>query len=197
MHVSCRWSTALGVVLLGSALVLAQRQPAGAPKGGFGPPAPDPVGLLRNPGVQKELKLSKEQLVKVDEAVLKALGGVLEPAQMKRLEQITLQVEGTRAFLNPKVQTALKLSDEQKDSIKTILEDSGKEIRDLFKEGPGGFQKIGALRKEAMKKVTGVLNAQQREQWEEMTGAEFQMAPGGFGGGRFGKGGKGPPKKGD
>ena len=173
----CRMSVALGVGILAAGVALGQR----------GGGTPDPAGLLHNPGIQKELKLTEEQVKKVDEAVLKAIGGVLEPAQMKRLEQITLQMEGARAFNNPKVQTALKLSDEQKESIKTLLADSDKEVRDLFKEGPGGFQKIGALRKETMTKVTGVLNAQQREQWQDLVGAEFKMQFGG--GGRFkGKG---------
>jgi hypothetical protein len=186
MRTCCRGAGGLCLALLVAGVALGQR-PFG-PGGGA-----DPAGLLRNPGVRKELKVTDEQLKKVDDAVLKALGEVLEPDQYKRLQQITLQLKGAQAFTDPKVQTALKLSDEQKESIQTIVADSEKEIRELAKEGFQGFGKMGTVRKETLAKVTGVLNAQQRDQWQEMTGPEFQMGPPGFGPGGFGK--KGRPKK--
>src|SRR5438552_1218073 len=99
---------------------------------------PDPAALLQNPSVRKELNLTDEQLQKVPDAVLKALAEVLNPDQLKRLKQINLQVRGYRALNDPHVQTALKITSEQKDSLNTIMADAQKELQELFKDGRGG-----------------------------------------------------------
>ena len=164
--------------------------------GGFGP-GQDPAGLLRRPDVRKELKVTDEQLEKVPDAVMKALADVLSPDQVKRLKQIDLQVKGYRALNEPKVQMELKMSSEQKDNLKIILDDSDKEIKEVMKEaqGGGGFgglrEKMTTLRKETQDKAMGVLNADQKRAWQDMIGEEFKMEqfPGG-GGFRKGKKGK-------
>jgi hypothetical protein len=200
MRVFCRVSLVLGVTLLTASVVQAQPpDKGGGPKGprfggGFGGRGGggDPATLVRNPAVQKELKLTKAQLEKVDEAINKALAASLEPDQLKRLKQISLQMRGPGALADAKVQAELKLSGEQKENIKTIFADNAKKIRELMEEGPEGFTKMRELRKETSDKALGVLTASQREQWREMTGPEFRMGFGfGPGGGRFGKG---PPK---
>ncbi len=187
-----------GVAVVG--LTMAQ-QPGGGRgfgRGGFGMGGPnmDPATLLRNPKVREELKVTDEQLEKVPDAVLKALADVLNPEQMKRLKQIDLQVKGYKALNEPKVQMALKMTNEQKDNIKVIIDDSDKEMREVMKEaqGGGGFQelrdKLTTLRKEAQTKALGVLNADQKREWQDMTGEEFKLDFG-PGGGGFRKGRKG------
>lgn len=182
------FTSILGILAVG----LATGQPFPFPGGGGGDA--DPTMLLRNPGVRKELNLTDEQVAKIPEAVLKALEGVLEKDQMKRLRQIELQQRGSRAFADAKIQEALKLNEDQKDKIKTILEESAKEMRELFKGGKGGgdfkagFEKLNTLRKETNEKLTSVLTSEQRRDWKEMLGAEFKMERGGFGG--FRPGGK-------
>ncbi len=182
-----------GVAAVG--LVIGQ-QPGGFQRGGGGAGGTDPAALLVRESVRKELKLTDEQLAKVPDAVLKALGEVLNPDQMKRLKEISLQQRGYKALTDAKIQTALKLTDEQKDSVKTIVTDSDKEIQEIAKEARGGgganfkgmFEKVGTLRKEAQEKALGVLNADQKKMWKEMTGEEFKMEPRqGFGGGKKGK----------
>lgn len=154
--------------------------------GGLGGAPSDPVSLLRNPSVKKELGLSDEQFAKVPDAVLKALSEVLDEKQMKRLRQIELQQRGTRALADAKVQKELKISDEQRGNIKTILEDSGKEIGELFKSAKGGdFQgmreKMTALRKETNEKIEKVLTSDQRKAWKQLLGEEFKLERPGFG----------------
>jgi hypothetical protein len=194
-----------GVAAVGLAL---GQQPGGGRfgRGGFGGAGanPDPATLLRRPDVRKELKLTDEQLEKVPDAVLKALAEVLNPEQMKRLRQIDLQVKGYKALNDSKVQMALKLSTEQKDNLKTILDDSDKEMKEVMKEAQGGgggfqgvFEKLTTLRKEAQDKAMGVLNAEQKSAWQEMTGEEFKMDPQGGFGGKGGRGGKGKKNKND
>ena len=49
------------------------------------------------------------------------------------------------------------------------------------------MQKVNTLRKEAQEKAMGVLNANQKREWQEMIGEEFKMDFGPGGGGRRGK----------
>ena len=91
-----------------------------------------------------------------------------------------LQMSGLRAFEDADTQKALKLSDDQKEKIKTIREDHEKEVRDLFK---GGFdpskaeenmKKMASLNKEGMERAAATLNADQKKTWEELTGKPFE-----------------------
>jgi hypothetical protein len=126
---------------------------------------------------------------KVNEAEDKALKGVLDDKQMKRLEQIHVQQEGLAAFTqNEDVQKALKLSDDQKDKIKTINEDMRKQMQELRGGGGGGGgggrgfnpemrQKIQGLQKEATQNAVKVLNDSQKKTYEELTGKPFDYKP--------------------
>lgn len=137
------------------------------------------------------------------------LADVLKPEQVKRLRQIQVQAAGAMAFAMPEVTDALKPTDEQKDKIKDAAEAYGREARELAQEmgmgGPGGGggkgerpdpakrqefdKKRGALLKEMMAKVEGVLTADQKAAWTSLTGAtidvpkvqaEMQQAMGGM-----------------
>jgi Spy/CpxP family protein refolding chaperone len=214
MRSSWKWLLAVGVVALVVQPGLAQR---GGPRPG-GPGFMSPAMLLQNKGVQKELKLSDDQVQKVEAAVKevwakhkdefkalsklerqeqrekgaelmktvsketdKALAGVLKADQQKRLHQILLQAEGARAFQDPKVQQKLKLTDEQKESIKTIEDDARKEMQEIFQNARGNNdreaagKKMAALRKETMEKVSGVLTDEQKTEWKQMTGKAFEI----------------------
>ena len=89
--------------------------------------------------------LSQEQrATKMKEAqaeLAKSLDGILKPEQVKRFRQIELQVGGMMAFGQPRVQEALKLTDEQKEKINDIQKDLQKEMQEMFqgfKPGGGG-----------------------------------------------------------
>ena len=188
-----------GMAAVGLALAQQPGGGRGFGRGGFGMGGQgmDPATLLRNAKVREELKVTDQQMEKVPDAVLKGLADVLTPDQMKRLKQIDLQVKGYRALNDAKVQMSLKMTSEQKDNVKTIIDDSDREMREVMKEaqGGGGFgeamQKVNTLRKEAQEKAMGVLNADQKKEWHEMTGEEFKLDFGPGGGFRKGrKGGK-------
>jgi hypothetical protein len=205
----------LGFVISGGAVLLMavalvdgqQPQPKGGGFGGFGgfgTPAPgaSSLNLLNNKDVKKELDLTDEQLTKLPDEVLVAISKVLNEKQYKRFKQIELQQRGNRAFGDTKVQTALKINEEQKKNIASILEDANKELAEAApkfggfggKGGGGGFgkgnaEKIEKINADAKDKILAVLTKQQRKEWREMVGEEFKMttpAFGGFGGG-FGK----------
>ena len=83
--------------------------------------------------------------------------------------------------MNPEIQDKLKLTNEQKEKVKTINQEAGEKMRDLFQ---GGFseetaKKMAELRKETMDKATGVLSDDQKKTWKEMTGKPFEFRFGG------------------
>lgn len=177
------------IMTVSVAIVLASLTTGQEPRrpGGFQGPGSDPGQILKNENVQKELKLTEEQLKKYEELQKKALADALTPEQLKRLKQIQLQQRGMRAFQDPEVQTALKLSEDQKEKIKTISEDADKDRRELFKGAVGGgnreelTKKITAYNKEVMDKTTSVLNDDQKKAWKDMLGEPFEGLRQGFG----------------
>lgn len=181
---------ALAAVLVAGGLVLAQG-PGGRQFGG-GRQA-DPVSLLQNPQIKKELGITEDQEGQIGDAVFNALKKVLKDNQVTRLRQIMLQMKGTQAYLDPAVQKELSLTDRQVNNIKTILDDSRKEMAEMFKGGGGrdGFKKIQELREETKEKLNGVLTADQRRAYKQLLGEEFKMERPSFnfpGGGTKGKG---------
>ena len=92
----------------------------------------DAPALLRLDQVKKELNVTDEQVEKIPAAILKGLSGVLDAKQMTRLKQITLQQRKSQAYLDAEIQTALKITPEQKTSITTILADSKKELAEAI-----------------------------------------------------------------
>jgi hypothetical protein len=220
-------AVALGGLALVTGLVLAQG------RGGFGMGMGGPAALLMRQDVQKELKVTDDQLAKLkeigeemrekgkeafDKADLQGLGqqerfakmaeimkpvndeatkkitALLQPEQNKRLKQLQRQQAGVRAFTEKEVQDALKLSDDQKEQIKTIAKDADRERGELFKGGGGGgnFQesakKMAAINAEGVEKVQAMLTAEQKKEWKELTGEKFEFKMEGFGGFK-GKGG--------
>lgn len=155
-----RMALAGTIIVLIASVALAQPPFRG---GMFG--AGNPAMLLRQESVQKELKLSDDQIKKVEELGEamrekfqeardlegeerakkmreltteneKALGKLLKPDQDKRLKQISYQQQGAQAFANPDVAKALGLTDAQKAEIQKINEDSREQMREIFQGGP-------------------------------------------------------------
>ena len=188
--------------------------------------APNGLGLLTNKSVQKELKLTDDQIDKATKAATeqgdkrreksqdfqglepaeqmekrqalskelaveakKITDDLLKPEQSKRLGQIVLQNQGIGAYMNPEIQTKLKMTDEQKNKLKDIGDESGKqmtELRELFQsDREAAMKKMTDIRKETTDKATAVLTADQKASWKEMTGEPFTLvqeprrAPGG------------------
>ena len=79
----------------------------------------------------------------------KAVKTILNADQQKRLKEIQNQQMGVALLEQEETQKALKLSDDQKEKIKTIQEDATKEMRELFQGGGRGSP-------ETMKKFPGL-----------------------------------------
>jgi LTXXQ motif family protein len=206
----CTKIVTVGLVLLAASPAFAQPRPGGRPGGGF--PAPGAAQLLGMEKVQEELKLTddqKAQITKItekykedmakaradmnrekmgelrkaeSEEIEKAVPTVLKAAQVKRLKQLEVQAGGLRALSKEDVQSALKLTDAQKKSIKDSTEELAKDAKEMF-DGANGdrtkmgeiFTKIQAMQKEAMEKTVNGLTDDQKKEWKELNGEKFNF----------------------
>jgi Spy/CpxP family protein refolding chaperone len=227
----------LVVCLMAGNLAMAQGQGRG--RGGFGGfggfGQMGTAMLLQNAQVQKELKLTDEQIAKVkeiadtlrpqpgggganfremteeqrqeffaemrkkaDEAGKKATE-VLTADQNTRLKQVQLWIQGTGALTtNEELAKQLKLTDDQKEALKTITEESGKKGRELGQGLRGQdlsqeertkiMEQLTALRTETEEECLAVLTDDQKAQFDKLKGPKFQLdmsqlfGPGGRGG---------------
>ncbi len=169
--------------------------------------------LLSNKSVQKELKVSDEQVEKLNtlatetmaknrerfqgfqdlsqeerqskmreaQAELhKGLDGVLKPEQVKRFKQIELQIGGFNAFGQPRVQEALKLTDEQKTKVREISEEARGAMpsrEDFQSDREAAMKKRAEISKGATEKVTALLTEDQKKEWKDLAGEPFDYKP--------------------
>jgi len=120
-----------------------------------------------------------ELMKSINDDAKKSLADVLKPEQTKRLEQIRLQQNPAQSLAEADVQKSLKLTDDQKDKIKSINTESGTQMREIFQSAQndreGAMKRIAELRKETTAKVTGLLTADQKATWKEMTGEPYEV----------------------
>jgi Spy/CpxP family protein refolding chaperone len=190
------------LVILGVVASSGLAQPPRGGRGGPGMMG-GPMMLLNQPSVQQELKISDEQKLQIQEAAakLRASAGslqgldpselqqkrqemaresertaskILHRDQMKRLKEITLQVQGARAFADPDLAKALDLTDDQKDKIKAT--EGGRGQRPQISPGndPQAAQKrMEEMHKANLEKVMNILTPDQKAKYKEMTGEPF------------------------
>jgi ABC-type sugar transport system ATPase subunit len=127
----------------------------------------------------------------------KKVAEILNKDQMARLKQLELQQEGVRALNRSEVQTALKLSADQKSKLDKINEESRAAMQQAFQglRGNNGQQpsdeerraareKFQALQTATEAKVLAVLTDAQKKQFEGMQGTKFTFPEGRRGGNR-------------
>jgi Spy/CpxP family protein refolding chaperone len=112
--------------------------------------------------------------------VRKGAGEILKPEQTKRLDQIQVQQMGANSFgMLPRVQEALKLTDEQKAKVKEITDELNQARRDAFQDfqsdREGTMKKVAELSKQATDKAVAVLTDDQKKSWKELTGEPFEV----------------------
>ena len=156
-----------------------------------------------------ELNKKRDALNKKTDQMLNTL---LEPEQVKRLDQIAFQIRmrfGLTAMLkSDEMRDKLSISDEQIAKIEQVEEDAAAERREQFQNGGFGgggerpdFSKIREIMEEAQKKteknVMAVVTDEQKVILASMKGEAFEFdmralqrggGRGGFGGGDRGRG---------
>lgn len=115
--------------------------------------------------IREEMRQRFDEVRKQAESKVKE---VLSPEQFKRLDQIRLHREGSRAFANEEVATELGLSKEQRDQIAKLLEERDAARRELgftaSEEDRAKFQQDWDA------KLTTVLTEEQKKKWTDRIG---------------------------
>lgn len=147
---------------------------------------------------EKAREAMREKMQNAAKEITSKVEGVLTPEQKKRLKEIQLQAQGSRALLSEEVVSALKITEEQKKKIEEIREANRPQFG---RPGQGGerpnFEKIQEQMKETEAKILDVLTAEQKTTFENMKGKKFDMPRPTFGGGRPGgdrRPGEGAPR---
>ena len=152
------------------------------------------------PESKKELKLTKEQEKKMQEAVNELgnaanggalpsgfdlmnpmasldpkLEGILDDTQKKRLEEMFLWVNGGFSLLDARVAAVLELTDEQKDAAKILESERKKEMLDQMRAGPSGYKAMKQKAEETGAKLLALLMPEQAKKYEAMKGKPFKF----------------------
>jgi hypothetical protein len=164
--------------------------------------------LLTQESVQKDLKLSDDQVKQLKDVATKAnearqglrdiedraertkkaqeiakesetaVAKILSKDQTKRLKEITLQVQGARAFANAAVAKELNFTDDQKKQLKAIQDDAQKAMQEARQDAAGDREamakKMAEINQSTNEKAAKVLTDEQKTKWKEMTGKKFE-----------------------
>jgi len=161
--------------------------------GNFQPPTPEQMAEF----AKMRLERTREEKAKLAEILL--------PNQIKRLNEIFVQVNGVRALDDEEIAKELGISEAQKAEMTKVREANDEAMRTQGREAFAGLDdqaraaKFAEMRKANDDKVLAVLSPAQKTKFEEMKGKPFAMPEGagrgGFGGGgggnNRGRGGKG------
>ena len=162
------------------------------------------AGKERQEAVAKAREdMDMEARQKAHEPYTKAISKVkagLKSEQKSRLLGIEVQVseknKSVAIFKNAAVVKALKLDDKQKETLKELLTEYEKDVKEIFEEAKGdrtkfkgAFEKVQKMGGEAYAKVAKSLTEKQQEAWKELKGEKFEVTfP------KFGPKGKDKPK---
>ncbi len=149
----------------------------------------DEFAKLQDVPMEERISKSRELARQVTDETLKGLSDTLKPEQITRLKQILLQQRlrssfgGVAVFLDPRVEEALKLTDKQKDDLRTMADDARKEVREII-QGAGqdrqaARQKVRDLQKEKVANAEALLTADQKKAWKDLLGDPVEIRLGG------------------
>lgn len=222
---SSRTIAALAIALVAAPLV-AQQQGKGPGQGGppQGPPSGPPplIMLVSQRSVQSELKLTPQQMQKLsgvltqqhaamwtiapadrmtkmkdlNETNDKAVTEILQAEQNKRLKEISLQIQGSKAYSDPAIVKELELTMDQQLQIGAIEDTVRGQMGPPPQQGQQGKgpppnpetmrKKMALAQKSAEEKIQKLLTDEQKAKWKELVGKPFTGAvrpgpPGGVG----------------
>ncbi len=135
---------------------------------------------LKDAGQEREKKLNEHRKTAL-EKLAKHLKEVLQPGQLKRLRQVTLQQEGNFALGQEDVRKELEITQEQVKKFMDVVQELHKHVDPLIKEAQSGGNpeeirpKVEQLRKEHAQKLEAVLTDAQKKQWKELLGPPFEL----------------------
>lgn len=129
---------------------------------------------------QEERQQKFQEIQDKTKAAVEQVNAVLSKEQKERLDQIVLQARGTQALMDEKVSSELKMTDDQRQKLSQVQQQS----RQQFQDAQGDQEKIAQIRKSSREQALAVLTEEQRKQFEKMQGAKIELPDNLFGGGR-------------
>lgn len=103
-----------------------------------------------------------------------ALATILTTEQRQRMSQIALQCQGHRAFREPDVARALKLTAEQKERLRGIESEMMRDWFERARKESNSTSSFVEQVKLTIQKMLAVLTTEQLKQWRVMTGKPYQ-----------------------
>jgi hypothetical protein len=135
---------------------------------------------LKDAGPEREKKL-EEHRKDARAKLAKQLKELLQPEQLKRWRQVTLQLEGPFALGQEDLRKDLKISQQQVMKFMAIVQDLHKKVEPLIKEAHSGGNpeeirpKVEQIRKDHATQIEAVLTDDQKKQWKELLGPPFEL----------------------
>ncbi len=138
---------------------------------------------------EERMKKATELNMVNAKAGMKDVEGMLKPEQTKRFKQIVFQARGVEALTDPDHSKALKITSDQADKVKNLLENQRSEVRAAMADA-GGDRAAMAKQQQAIRKTTAgkalaLMTPEQKEMYKEMSGEPFELPA--MGGGRGGR----------
>ena len=121
----------------------------------------------------KAMAMSKEMETMNAEYATKAQE-LLTEDQRKRLLEIRIQVMGFQAAFDPEVQTALAVTDTQKESLKPLYSSYFQALMSAVQDIRNAGGAKGKLDAEYKEKVAKILTDDQNAKWKTLEGAPFK-----------------------
>lgn len=147
------------------------------------PGPPSEMLVISMGSVHKELKLTAEQIVAIKNLRPGGerggrqeggpLGDILNEAQLRRLRQLVLQFEGIRIWGAPQVREELRLSREQADAVRQILEDLRPPKPEEGQRPEFRIEEHLKRRDEGLKRGLPLLGADQKKALSRLAGEVF------------------------
>ena len=112
--------------------------------------------------------------------MVKSLKGILDDAQYKRFEELSLQQAGGFALNREDIAKKLNLTSAQKNELQELNQDMRADMQDMFSGGGGGdrqamMEEMRSLREDYGKDMLKVLTADQKKTWATMVGKKFKF----------------------
>ena len=128
----------------------------------------------RNLLEEKQTETTRE----LEKRLLDALGEILSPTKIRRLRELEMQSQGTRALLRPGVEQAVGLDAKAQQTIKAAFLETDSLARQLSEKRGGDADLEKQLREARDKELSlrnGLLTASKRREFGKLIGEPFNM----------------------
>ena len=130
---------------------------------------------LKAPAITLDKKTARDKLRAINAEGTKAAALVLDPAQLRRLEQLQLQIAGPSVFVKPDIAEQIGLTLEQRQIAKDAYNEGRMQLgKEAIKLPAGaGLAKMKESNQVAMSKIMAILTDTQKDKYAKLVGERF------------------------